>query len=108
MEGLAVGAHFQSLSESEEAHKQKLAELSRKTEELESVNQDLANSLVKQQRTEMALRNILAASFETVDSDEVINDKVLQYQTKRDSYFSMVRKALQVNSSAGGITLSVR
>lgn len=106
LEFLAVGAHMKSLSESEEAHKQKLAGLRLKTAELESHCKHLAESLDKQRRSENALRNILAASWDSFSLDKVSDDELRQYQTKRDNYFSMVRKVLPTKKRGTRISVS--
>jgi len=108
LEFSAVGAHIKSLSESEEAHKQKLAELRLQTAQLGTQCMHLQKRLDKQRRSETALRNILAASWESFSSSEVSDDEIRQYQTKRDGYFYMLRKALPTKKLLSGMRLSVR
>ena len=96
------------MSESEEAHKRNFALLHLKTKELEEHCKHLADNLDKQQRKEAALRSILATSSESLLSRTISHEKRQQYQNKRDSYFSLVRKAWKSGKdSADGIKLSV-
>lgn len=80
----AIEAHIKNLSESEEAHKQKLADLRLQTARLGKQCKHLEIRLDQQRRFETALSAILAASWESFSPTNISDDEVRQYQNKRD------------------------
>eukprot|EP00977_Amphora_coffeiformis_P014392 scaffold4003_cov165-Amphora_coffeaeformis.AAC.19 len=106
-EFLSVRLAMKSLSESEEAYRQQLADSHHREEQLGNECKHLKERLDRERRSETAVRSILAASWESFSTNKVSSEELQQYQTRRDDCFGMLRKALNAANLSYGVRISV-